>query len=514
MFEGICGVIALVDDILVYGQTRAKHDQALHKVLAKARQTVLKFNKDKLHVAVDKVKYFGHILTSSGNEPDPEKVAAIRDMPPPSSKAELQTVLGMMSYLSKFAPNLSNITSLMRTKIPLADTLFRKHLPNSYPQYSKGMDSHVHSIISRVLITSRRLDDIRIGTANDLDLQTLIKTILNGGPTERKSCDSSLIEFWNYRDELSYIDGLVLKGHKILIPRSFRNQILDSLNIGHAGIEKTLRRARTAIFWPGLHTDVQKLVSSCPQCLSYRNSNPKEPLNPHPTPDYPWQVVATDLFQWDEKDYLIVVDYYGCYFEVTHLSTTTSKSIVKQIKSIFSKFGILEKVESDNGPQYSSSEFTNFASDHGFNHDTSSPRYPQSNGLAERTVQTIKRIFQKSKGENIRFQQESKLWKPGHIISRLSDRSYLVKAQTGTSFRRNRRHIIKSNEKSQNLSEPELILNAEDSMPLPTPAPHTPPMDNARLPEKSMAVNSDNTAPLPYVTRSGRINKPKQIVDV
>ncbi|XP_056017382.1 uncharacterized protein K02A2.6-like [Ostrea edulis] len=280
------------------------------------------------------------------------------------------------------------------TKIPLANTLSRKHLPNSYPQYSKGMDSHVHSIISRVPITSRMLDDIHIATANDQDLQTLIKTILNGWPTERKSCDSSLIEFWNYRDELSYIDGLVLKGHKILIPRSLRNQILDSLHIGHAGVEKTLRRACTVLFWPGLHTDVQKLVSSCPQCLSYRNSNPKESLNPHPTPDYPWQVVATDLFQWDEKDYLIVVDYYSRYFEVTHLSTTTNKFIVKQMKSIFSRFGIPKKVVSDNGPQYNSSEFTNFASDYGFNHDTSSPKYPQSNGTAERTVQTIKRIFQ------------------------------------------------------------------------------------------------------------------------
>jgi transposase InsO family protein len=111
--------------------------------------------------------------------------------------------------------------------------------------------------------------------------------------------------------------------------------------------------------------------------------------------------VATDLSHWDEKDYLIVVDYYSRYFEVTHLSTTTSKYIVKQMKSIFSRFGIPEKVVSDNGPQYSSSEFTKFASDNGFRHDTSSPKYPQSNGLAERTVQTVRRIFQKCKRNNL-----------------------------------------------------------------------------------------------------------------
>ena len=73
-------------------------------------------------------------------------------------------------------------------------------------------------------------------------------------------------------------------------------------------------------------------------------------------------------------------------------------NLIKQMKSIFSRFGIPEKVVSDNGPQYSSSEFTKFASDYGFKHTTSSPKYPQSNGLAERSVQTIKRIFQKCKG--------------------------------------------------------------------------------------------------------------------
>ena len=87
------------------------------------------------------------------------------------------------------------------TKIPLADTHSRKHLPNSYPQYSKGIDSHVHSIISP--ISNRRLDEIRMATTNDLELQTLIKVILNGWPAERRSCDPSLTDFWNHMDEQS-----------------------------------------------------------------------------------------------------------------------------------------------------------------------------------------------------------------------------------------------------------------------------------------------------------------------
>jgi hypothetical protein len=84
-------------------------------------------------------------------------------------------------------------------------------------------------------------------------------------------------------------------------------------------------------------------------------------------------------------------------------------------------------------------------------------------------------------GENIRFQQDSNFWKPGNIVSRLNEHSYVVRAQTDTIFRCNRRHILRSNEKSQNLSEPELILNAKDPILLPTPAPHTPAKDIVQL---------------------------------
>lgn len=60
--------------------------------------------------------------------------------------------------------------------------------------------------------------------------------------------------------------------------------------------------------------------------------------------------------------------------------------------TIFSQFGILETLVSDNGPQYSSKEFADFAKWYDFNHITSSPLYAQSNGQAEHTAQTIKKI--------------------------------------------------------------------------------------------------------------------------
>ena len=74
------------------------------------------------------------------------------------------------------------------------------------------------------------------------------------------------------------------------------------------------------------------------------------------------------------------------------MGSTTSNSVIQAMKSIFSRHGIPETVRSDNGPQYSSSEFSKFASSYGFSHVTSSPLYPQSNGQVERTVETAQTI--------------------------------------------------------------------------------------------------------------------------
>ncbi|XP_062504949.1 uncharacterized protein K02A2.6-like [Corticium candelabrum] len=75
----------------------------------------------------------------------------------------------------------------------------------------------------------------------------------------------------------------------------------------------------------------------------------------------------------------------------------TSVHIINQLKAIFSRHGVPECVVSDNGTQYTSEEFNIFANEYGFNHVTSSPKYPKANGEAERAVKTVKTLLQKAK---------------------------------------------------------------------------------------------------------------------
>lgn len=119
-------------------------------------------------------------------------------------------------------------------------------------------------------------------------------------------------------------------------------------------------------------------------------------LTPTPLPQLPWQKVASDLFEWKQLTYLLVVDYFSRFIEIARLNHPTTKEVVTHLKSIFARHGIPETLISDNGPQYASREFAEFSKDYEFEHRTSSPYFPQGNGEAERAVGTIKSLLRKS----------------------------------------------------------------------------------------------------------------------
>ncbi|XP_022785752.1 uncharacterized protein K02A2.6-like [Stylophora pistillata] len=118
--EGLDGIKPIFDDILVFGvgETEAEalsdHDAKLTALLERCRATGIKLNKEKLKFRRKEVKFMGHVLYQDCLKPDPDKVQGIKEMPAPTSKQDLKRLLGMVNYLQKFAPNLSEVTAPMR----------------------------------------------------------------------------------------------------------------------------------------------------------------------------------------------------------------------------------------------------------------------------------------------------------------------------------------------------------------------------------------------------------------
>ena len=117
----------------------------------------------------------------------------------------------------------------------------------------------------------------------------------------------------------------MLKGSRIVIPLQIRGSILSKLHIGHLGIEKTRRLARSSVFWPNMNKDIEEMIKKCDTCQKYQNQQSKEPLISHQIPTHPWQHLAVDFFSYQGQNYLVVVDHYSFYPEVISVPTTSAQ---------------------------------------------------------------------------------------------------------------------------------------------------------------------------------------------
>ena len=147
------------------------------------------------------------------------------------------------------------------------------------------------------------------------------------------------------------------------------------------------------LYWPGMSADIKHLILNCNKCAEQAKKQPPEPLRPTKPPTLPWSRIGRDLFEFQGEHYLLSVCYRNKFPEVTKLKSTTSASVIQELKRQFAIHGIPVKVLSDNGPQYSSVEFDEFATEYGFKHVTTSPHYPQANGEVELGLDTNIRIF-------------------------------------------------------------------------------------------------------------------------
>ena len=122
----------------------------------------------------------------------------------------------------------------------------------------------------------------------------------------------------------------------------------------------------------------------------------KETLLLYAVPEQPWTKVGINLFEYNHTHYLTTVDYTTDYLEYDRLDNQTAETVINSIKPNFGCLGISRQVYTDNGPQFTSHQFSTFSQSWNFTHTTSSPYHPHSNGKAESAVKIIvKRILRR-----------------------------------------------------------------------------------------------------------------------
>ena len=155
-----------------------------------------------------------------------------------------------------------------------------------------------------------------------------------------------------------------------------------------------IARACKSVYWPGIRKSLTSFQTNCRVCSEISPSQPREPLQLTPLSKRPFEIICADLFQLNNKFYLIVVDRFSGFLHIYYSRVSPShKFLEKNLRDIFVRYGRPDQLDTDNGPQFQSAAFLEFLKGWGVTHRTSSPYYAQSNGRAELGVKTAKRLL-------------------------------------------------------------------------------------------------------------------------
>lgn len=271
-------------------------------------------------------------------------------------------------------------------KMTHVDALSRLPLTEEVEVESVNINFFRHSgeLIDRKLISRRTLEDKKLSKVFDY--------VANGWP-KLNVIDVNILPFAKKQNSLALEDGCIFYGNNIVIPNSLQKVVLELLHENHVGIVKMKLIARSYVWWPALQGDIENYAHNCDICQSTRNV-PKEIVKTTwPSTSYPFERIHLDFFHLRGTTFLILVDSYSKFVEISIMQSTVVSALIKKLTIFFSLFGLPHKMVSDNGPPFNSAVLRKYCESNGIVFLNSPPYHAQSNGLAERGVQTAKKAL-------------------------------------------------------------------------------------------------------------------------
>lgn len=281
-------------------------------------------------------------------------------------------------------------------RVLVSDTLSRLiKQDNGQATTVPGLDVRIAQVLR---IRPNKLQTLQTETKNDPNLSQLSNLIMQGWPRSMQDVPPQLHPYWSIRDELGVVDGLIIKGQRVIVPATMKEDTLHRLHDAHQGLASTLHRARQTVYWPGIQQDIATIIELCKECQMHARTKPRTSERQMQA-SRPMEIVAADIMATKSSNYLVAVDYFSGYLMVDRLPSITSQAVESALTRNFQKFGLFETLMTDNGPCFASQAFSQFCNKMDVHHITSSPHYHQSNGRVERSIQTVRQLMNKCKSE-------------------------------------------------------------------------------------------------------------------
>ncbi|XP_021341459.1 uncharacterized protein LOC110442268 [Mizuhopecten yessoensis] len=242
------------------------------------------------------------------------------------------------------------------------------------------------------VVTVVTWDMVREASASASTFVNIIHHLEDGFPGHCRELSTDLRPYHRFAVSLCVVDGVLLMGQRVVIPPALRKHVLNALHAAHQGVSAMRARAIDSVYWPDITVDIARVRDQCSYCHQMAKSNPMQPQSDITPPDYPFQMICSDYFTYNGKDYVVIVDRYSNW-PIVHRSDSGADGLVKRLRETFVTFGIPEELTSDGGPQFTAGKIQEFPKVWGVRHRILSVTNSHANCRAEMALKTVRALL-------------------------------------------------------------------------------------------------------------------------
>ena len=341
--------------------------------------------------------FYGHTITDGGIKPIDDKVKAIRNMRTPNSGQEVLSLLGLVTYLTRFSAKLAMLTRHLRE-------LNRKGAHFKWERRHQDVLDAVKSELCKsttlwfydpnpetetILQTDASLNGLgvwlrQIGTDGKERIVAMRSQALTAAESRYSNMERECLAVQWDLEKFEYY----LLGRHVLIETD------------HAPLEQRVFWPGIflfeSVFWPGITNDIRSMVQRCAACAQHQHAQPKMPIQQPDLPTRAWSKLGTDIFECKRSQFLIIVGYYSRFPVIRWLDNIRGSTISSKFIAVLLEYGLPDVIVAAYGTQYTSEDFRKKCRDCNIELKFNSPYHHQANSIAERTIGTLKHLWKKA----------------------------------------------------------------------------------------------------------------------
>ena len=184
-----------------------------------------------------------------------------------------------------------------------------KYQPGTQMQLADTLEIKLDMRVDYIAFMKPWIEKLKCSTQRDPILGMVYQLTQQGWLHQQRQVPHLARRYWDFRDELSTNEGLLLKGPRLVIPAELQAEYLQCLHKGHLSAKKVQENAKEHMYWIEINVDIDDYTKQCQECIKW-SQIAKESLQSHDIPEGPWRKLGMDYFNFNGNSYVLICDYF------------------------------------------------------------------------------------------------------------------------------------------------------------------------------------------------------------